>query len=352
MQPLASPRPQLPGPPVAAGLAHLSPAYFALVMATGIVSMAAHLQGLAWIARLLFWITGGAWLVLLTLNLARVCRYPGHVVRDLVDHWRGPGFFTLVAGTSVLASQFLVLEGALYPALALALLALASWIVLSCGLFTAFTIKTDKPPLDKGISGAWLLAVVATQSVAAVAALASTYLDTPWRLELNFLALSMWLGGGMLYTWMMTLIFYRCTFLSFSVDELTPPYWINMGAMAISTLVGALLIGNAVREPLLASLLPFLKGLTLLYWATGSWWIPILLMLGIWRYVYKRYPVHYDPLYWSAVFPLGMYSVGTEQMVRVLSLDFLAFLPALFAYVALVAWAVVFSALLLRLVRR
>ena len=49
------------------------------------------------------------------------------------------------------------------------------------------------------------------------------------RRTLNFLALSMWLWGGMLYIWMMALIFYRYTFFRLSVEELTPPYWINMG---------------------------------------------------------------------------------------------------------------------------
>ena len=45
------------------------------------------------------------------------------------------------------------------------------------------------------------------------------------------------LWGGMLYIWMMSLIFYRYTFFPFSPGDLSPPYWINMGAMAISTLL-------------------------------------------------------------------------------------------------------------------
>src|SRR3546814_5827418 len=61
------------------------------------------------------------------------------------------------------------------------------------------------------------------------------------------------------------------------------PYWINMGAMAISTLAGARLIANAPDAPWLDGLLPFLKGFTVFYWATASWWIPMLLALGFWR---------------------------------------------------------------------
>ena len=40
-----------------------------------------------------------------------------------------------------------------------------------------------------------------------------------------------------------------------------------------------------------------LKGLTLLFWATGSWWIPLLLIPGVWRYLIRRFPFQYDPLY-------------------------------------------------------
>lgn len=58
-----------------------------------------------------------------------------------------------------------------------------------------------------------------------------------------------------------------------------------MGAMEISTLAGARLLENASDAPFLASLLPFLKGFTVFYWATATWWIPILLVLGVWRHL-------------------------------------------------------------------
>ena len=58
-----------------------------------------------------------------------------------------------------------------------------------------------------------------------------------------------------------------------------------MGAVAISTLSGATLILDAQRSPLLQSMLPFLRGFTLFFWATGTWWIPMLVILGLWRHV-------------------------------------------------------------------
>ena len=194
--------------------------------------------------------------------------------------------------------------------------------------------------------------MVATQSIATLSALLAPRLGQPVRLELNFLALSMWLWGGMLYIWMMSLIFYRYTFFTLEPGDLSPPYWINMGAMAISTLSGSLLILNSTEAPFLISLLPFIKGFTVFFWATGTWWIPMLLVLAIWRHVYRRFPLRYDPLYWGAVFPLGMYAACTERMIAAMGFGFLDFLPRAFFVIALIAWSMAVTGLLRQLLRR
>ena len=321
-----------------------------MVMATGIVSIAAHLHGQTTLGLALLWLNAAAWIALVVLSILRMVRYPRRFFGDMVDHLRGPGFFTTVAGTSVLGSQCLIFGLGERLAIALGVVAAVLWLGLTYAIFTAFTVKAEKPALDRGISGGWLLAVVATQSLAVLGALLAGEAHARWRPELNFLALSMWLFGGMLYIWIMSLIFYRYTFFALSPGDLTPPYWINMGAMAISTLAGSLLVANAATAPFLHALLPFLKGFTIFYWATGTWWIPMLLLLGVWRYVYKRFPLKYDPLYWGVVFPLGMYSASTREMTRIMALDFLQFLAPLFLYAALAAWAAAFLALSSRVV--
>ncbi len=333
-------------------LSDLSPAYFGMAMATGIVSLAAHLLGMAAVGRLLFGLNVVFYAVLWTLTLLRLTRHTRRFFTDMFDHLRGPGFFTTVAGTSVLGSQCVVLAADYRAAGGLWGVAIVLWIGLTYTIFTGLTVKERKPPLERGISGAWLLAVVATQSIAVLSALLAAHVEQPMKLELNFLALSMWLWGGMLYIWMMSLIFYRYSFFTMAPGDLSPPYWINMGAMAISTLAGSLLIINSPGAPFLLSLLPFIKGFTVFYWATGTWWIPMLLVLGVWRHVYRRFPLKYDPLYWGAVFPLGMYAACTHEMIEALSFDFLRFLPPVFLYAGLAAWSLTFIGLALELLRR
>ncbi|HNL82751.1 MAG TPA: tellurite resistance/C4-dicarboxylate transporter family protein, partial [Chitinophagaceae bacterium] len=138
----------------------------------------------------------------------------------------------------------------------------------------------------------------------------------------------------------------RYTFFKFSPDDLAPPYWINMGAMAISALGGSVLILNAPGAPFLDSLLPFIKGFTVFYWATGTWWIPMLIILAIWRHIIKRYPLKYDPLYWGAVFPQGMYAVCTYRMSKALNMPFLHYFYQAFIYLAIIAWTITFLGLL------
>jgi tellurite resistance protein TehA-like permease len=325
-----------------ASIQTLSPGYFSMVMATGILSLAAHLMQLRWLALGLFALNGIFFAIICAIAALRLYWHPQRVREDLFDHLRAPGFFTFVAACSILGAQCLLLAESLPLALVLGGTGLAAWVGSTYAIFTVLTVKAHKPSLDRGINGGWLLAVVATQSMAVLAALIAPEVSQPSRMELNFFALSMWLWGGMLYIWMMSLIFYRYTFLEFSPADLSPPYWINMGAMAISTLAGSLLILNTPHAPFLESMLPFLKGFTVFYWATGTWWIPMLLVLAIWRHGIRRFPVTYDPMYWGAVFPLGMYAAATLRMMQAMDLQFLGFLPHVLFVAGLAAWALLF----------
>ncbi|WP_374247972.1 tellurite resistance/C4-dicarboxylate transporter family protein [Thermomonas sp.] len=323
--------------------ATLSPGYFSMVMATGILSLAAHLMGLPWLAKALFVLNWGLFATIGGLALLHLYWHPRRVLDDLFNHLNAPGFFTFVAACSILGSQSLLIGGSLHLATLLGGIGLLAWVGFTYTIFTVLTVKQEKPELARGINGGWLLAVVATQSMAVIAALCSQYVDQPLRMEMNFFALSMWLWGGMLYIWMMSLIFYRYTFFAFSPADLSPPYWINMGAMAISTLAGSLLILNTPHAPFLHSMLPFLKGFTVFYWATGTWWIPMLVVLAIWRHGVRRFPFTYDPMYWGAVFPLGMYAVSTLRMMQAMELHFLGMLPQVMFGIGLAAWATLFT---------
>jgi tellurite resistance protein TehA-like permease len=321
-----------------------------MVMATGIVSIAAYLLGHPSTAVVLLWLNTAFYATLWLATLLRIVWWREHFLADLQDHARSLGFLTMVAGSCVLGNQFLLITNAWVVAAGLWYTGIVLWAVLTYGILTILTVKTEKPPLARGLNGGWLVAVVAPQSLVVLGAQLAAGFQSHQGGVLLF-CLLLWLGGGMLYIWIISLIFYRYTFFPMNPEDLAPPYWINMGAVAISTLAGTTLLVAAPQSSVLQQLLPFLKGLTLLFWATATWWIPMLFILGIWRHGYRRYPLRYDPLYWGAVFPLGMYTVSTWRLAAAIEVPGLFVVPRVFFVVAFAAWLATLAGLGHHLIR-
>src|ERR1044072_5372778 len=317
--------------------ADLFPGYFALVMATGIISIACFLLGMKTISLVLLLINTIAYIVLCLLLLIRFLFFFSRVKTDIQDHVRGPGFFTVVAGTCVLGSALLIVLDQYRPALVLWFAGIGLWILIMYSFFTAMTVRENKPSIEAGLNGGWLLAVVATQSISVLGTILVSRL-VAYREPILFFTLCMFLLGCMLYLPLITLIFYRFTFVNVTMASLTPPYWINMGAVAITTLAGARLIIAAPGWAIMNEMVPFLKGFTLFFWAAATWWIPLLLALGFWRHVYKKFPLKYDPQYWGMVFPFGMYTVCTFQLAKAIDFPRLLVIPRYFISLALAGW--------------
>jgi tellurite resistance protein TehA-like permease len=324
---------------------NIFPGYFALVMATGIVSIASHLLGMGSLAWFLLYVNLIAYGILWLLFVARLLWFSKPLIDDLVDHSRGPGFFTLIAGTCVLGSQLDLVAGDTAAATYLFYLGVGLWILIMYIFFTAVTVNNPKPTIEEGLNGAWLIAIVATQSISILGTVLSSRFPSGEQVML-FFSLGMYLFGLMLYLLVIGLIFYRWIFINLKPEELTPPYWINMGAVAITTLAGDTIILHASQWGFLRELLPFLKGMTLFSWAAATWWIPLLFIVGAWRHIYKQYPLSYNPQYWGMVFPLGMYTTCTHQLAMAMGIEFVNIIPEYFIYVALIAWAATFLGLL------
>jgi tellurite resistance protein TehA-like permease len=321
-------------------LASLPPGYFALVMATGIVSIASFFLGFHELGFVLLWLNTVQYLALIGFTILRFARYKPQFVADLLSPSKGITFLTAAAGTFILGSQFVILLQMSDVGTALWIGGIGLWILFVSVFFTTVLSSENKPTVAEGITGATLILVVATEGISVLGTLLSA--ASVFREWLLLVSLAAYAVGAILYLIFITLILFRWMFFTLDAGSLTPSYWINMGALAITTLAGSRLILSADRWPFLTEILPFLKGLTFCYWAMAAWWIPLLVIAGIWRHGVQRVPIRYDPQYWSLVFPLGMFTVATIMFEKATGLTVLHLIPRTTIWFAWAAWGATF----------
>ncbi len=331
--------------------AGFSPGYFSFIMATGIVSIAAFQQQRESVAYVLFNINKLAYVAMTILMVMQALFFTGKTLADAKLPPRAPALFTITAGTCILGSQFIVLSGAFHAGLFFWMLGLLLWVVLFYVYFAAVIVRKEKNADEGELNGSWLIYVVGTQSASIITVLLTPYLDRKQDVML-LAALSMHGLGIVLYFLLIGLIIRRMIFVSLPAESLNPPYWINMGASAISTLAGAELILHARSWEFLQEALPALMLTTQVLWALTTWWIPLMVILNIWRYGYKRFPITYDVEHWSMVFPLGMYAACTFKFGKVAGLEPLLPISRCFFYLALAAWILVFAGMVARFIRQ
>jgi tellurite resistance protein TehA-like permease len=326
----------------ASGLAALFPGYFALVMATGIIAIGADIEGLDWLADVLFGIAGLAYIVIAALMTMRAVRYPRLVVADLTSHARGFAFLTAVAATNVLGAASGVVQGWWGVAWVLWYIGVAAWPILLYVTLVAVVLGGPKPGLEAGINGTWFLLTVSTESIAVLGALLLRRGDSD---ALAFVCLALFCLGLVLYLIVMTMVFLRWTFAALEPTEADPPAWIAAGAVAIIVLAGSNLLLAQDAAPRIARVAPAIEVVVVLAWATATFWFPLMVAIGVWRHVIRRVPLRYHPSYWALVFPLGMYGVSTSRMTEATDLAALDWLPPVVLAVSLTAWTLAFAGL-------
>lgn len=317
-------------------VASLFPGYFALVMATGIVAVGAWQQDLDVVAQILFALAVVAFVVLFALSAARLALHTDRLVADLTHHATGFPFLTFVAGVNVVGSAAAVIHGWWTVSWACWSVGMVGWAALLYPALVAVILKDEKPDLAQGINGTWFLLTVSTESIAVLGALLLTRTGPNQLIEL--IALATFTLGLVLYLIVMTLLFLRWAFRPVPPSELQPPSWIAAGALAITVLAGSNLLAARDLIPRFERLASFIEGVVVLAWATATFWLPIMVVMGVWRHVVRRIPLAYHPAMWAMVFPIGMYGASTYRMISVADLGAFDFLPTATLVVALIAW--------------
>ncbi|MFI0480517.1 tellurite resistance/C4-dicarboxylate transporter family protein [Actinomadura sp. 9N215] len=329
-------------------VATLNPGYFAFVMGTGIVSIGVSAHGLVVLSMVLLWVAAGGFAVLVVLTAWRAAAFPAELRDDFADPRRGFGFFTFVAAGDVLGTR-LVMAGHHRIALALLGLGCLGWLILGYVVpWTAVIGRTERPVVA-GANGTWFIWVVASQSVAVLAAVLEPSAAVGRR-ELALLAVAAWSVGVFLYAAVGVFVAARLLLYPLRPDDLTPPYWVAMGATAITVLAGARIVQMA-DAPAVTATRDLVAGASVVFWAFGSWLIPPLVAAGWWRHVTHRVPLRYEATLWSLVFPLGMYGVAGHYLGAADRLPVVRMVGEDEIWIALTAWTLVFAAMIVHLGR-
>src|SRR5574342_869361 len=297
----------------------LYPGYFALVMATGICSTALRDVGQPTASAVLLGVAVATLVVLGAAFGWRLIRYPQHLMRDLSAPDRAFAFFTVVAGFNVLAVR-LAVDGHRAAAVVLAGLGGLVWLCLTYTIPVRLILGPRPQPVLAGVNGTWFIWVVGTQSIAVTAAVLDRPADGHARLT-ALAAVLLWSVGVVLYLIVATLVLTGLLLLEVRPEDLTPPYWVTMGATAITVLASAQILAMAPAPAVIATR-AVVAGLGTVLWAFGTGLIPMLVAFGVWRHVLRRVRLGYVPALWSIVFPLGMYAEASMQLGRVATLPF------------------------------
>jgi tellurite resistance protein TehA-like permease len=324
---------------LAAQIATLYPGSFALIMATGIISNALFLEEHRPISDALFAINVIAFPWLIVATLLRAMRFSRALWADLINPRLVFSFFTIVAASDVFGIG-LQLRGLGSVSVVLWLFALALWF---CLIYLSFGVLTFLNTAHQAnvVHGGWLIAIVGTESLVILGTQVAPALG--WFSTAVFVLIHMLWGIGLaLYGIFIVLFAHRVFFFEFEPDDITPLLWVVMGAAAISTNAGSTLLLNETALPFLQSMRPFIDGVTLIMWAWGTWWIPLLLLFGIWKHGVCRVPLAYTPMLWSLVFPLGMYALASLRLSLASDFPPLRAVSLAMVWIALLVWAATF----------
>jgi tellurite resistance protein TehA-like permease len=317
-------------------IASLYPGSFALVMATGIISNAFFLEGRHAVSDALFAANLVAYPWLVALTLLRAARCWRALRADLLDPRLVFSFFTIVAGTDVFGVGF-NLRGFAETAALMWTAALILWFVLIYFSFGVLTFLNTAHGANV-VHGGWLIAIVGTESLVILGTVVAPGLGALGPTV--FVLIHMLWGVGLcLYGIFIVLFAHRIFFVDVKPDDITPLLWVVMGAAAIATNAGSTLILSDTGLPFLTSMRPFIDGVTLILWAWATWWIPLLILFGIWKHGVCRVPLTYTPMLWSLVFPLGMYALASLRLSLAADFTPLRTISRGMVWVALAAWA-------------
>jgi tellurite resistance protein TehA-like permease len=298
----------------------IPPASGAVVMGTGIVSVALLLDGRHTLSTILLILDASIWLALAVLLPARAARDGQRFAVDL----RHPTALTSIAGTAVLGTR-LTLAGWDWAGAGLLILATGIWL----GLVPHVLRHWQTPTI-----GASFILTVATESLALLAATLAFSQRAAWLL---YAALAPFCLGLGFYVFVLRRFQFRQVVVGMG------DHWVTGGAMAISTVAAGRIALAAHRTGTLWHGHGPVETISLVLWCLTMAWLPALVLAE-----FLRPRLSYNVRRWSTVFPVGMYAVCSFVVGPITSTRGITEFARVWVWIALAVWLIVFTAMISR----
>jgi C4-dicarboxylate transporter/malic acid transport protein len=333
-------------------IANVTPNWFASVMGTGIIAVAAtslpvRFAGRETAARVVWLAAAGLLLTFTVLTALHWVHHPGRARAHLRDPVMAPFYgappmaaMTVGAGTLLLAPPLLGARFALGLSAALWLLGTVGGLITSVLvpylMFTRHEIGPD------AAFGGWLMPVVPPMVSASTGALLLPHVAAgQLRLSLLLACYAMFGISLIASLVIITLIWQRLTLHKIGPARMVPTLWIVLGPLGQSVTAANLLGANAhlaLRAPYAttAQALGVLYGIPTLGFA--ALWATLALAITV-RTARQQLP--FSLTWWSFTFPVGTCVTGTSALAAHTAAIPLR-VAAVLSYLALVsAWAIV-----------
>lgn len=314
-------------------VANLPAPSFSFVMASGIVSVSLLMHGLEVFSWILLGVGAVGYVLLIVLTIAQVRRHPGEVRGHLQNPQTRFGYFTFVAASGVLGSRLILADVTVIPLIQLGVAVFAwpwiAWVVLRA-------MRADPRPWRNEVNGSWFLLSVAANSIGVLsgglADLHPQYTDV-----FAVVSISAWTIGLICYLTILYGVGSRVVGKQLTAESLTAPYWITMGACAITVLNSSRIANLPVAAPL-TGLTDEIGRIGLVIWFFATLLIPVILVVGWWRHMHRHIPFDSTVMLWSIVFPIGMYDVASTLMAQDHDLPVAQVIGSAGVWLALAAW--------------
>jgi tellurite resistance protein TehA-like permease len=292
-----------------------TPASGAVVMGTGIVSVAMASDDRHVLSLVLVTIAAAIWIALGLVLAGRLL--DGR--RRVWSEARMPAALTSVAATAVLGARA---TGLGWSGVAAALFVLAGllWLIL-------LPLVVSRPAAR--VSGVAFMATVSTQSLAVLAAQLAVRVKAP---RLLYVGLVLLVLGLLLYLFVLARFDFRQLFVG------RGDHWVSGGALAISALGAARITLGARGLHVLSAWSGSLDTLTLTLWALAAAWLPALIFAEA-----LRPRLGYDVRRWATVFPVGMYAACSFDTGRAAGVSGLISFAQVWVWLAFALWLIVMA---------